>query len=111
MLLARLIINRSAQPLSQAYHGLVLTTAQHSIGRPDAWVTAIPSQCLEAPLMPTAVSSALASGIPGTGGMSGGAGGSASAERSTGLPGAATGGSSAAETSTGLAGPSSGAFL
>ena len=105
MLLARLVLNRSAQPLSQAYHGLVLTTAQHSISRHDAWIPGIPPQSLEVSWMPTAVSSALAGGIPGTGGISGGAGGSASAERSTGLPGAAVGGGSAAETSTGLAGP------
>ena len=63
-------------------------------------------QALFASFAPGAVSSVLASGIPGTGGMNGGAAGSAAAERSAGLPGAATGGGAAAETSTGLSGPS-----
>ena len=109
MLLARLLSHRSALPLSQAYHGLVLTTAQACIGRPEPWTAGDTLQPFRASLGPGTVGSALASGIPGAGGIGGGAAGSASAERSTGLPSAETGASGAAETSTGLASPSSGA--
>ena len=110
MLLARLLVNRSSQPLTQAYHGLLLTTsaAQACTARnssPHIWAADYSPQSVDGSLVRAALSNVLASGIPGVS-SAGGVTGSASAERSTGLPGAATGGSAAAESSTGLSGPS-----
>jgi hypothetical protein len=110
MLLARLLINRSSQPLTQVYHGLLLTTSAAQAcsacgAGPHAWAAGTSLQSSGGSPVRAALSNGLASGIPGVSGA-GGTGGSASAERSTGLPGAATGGSAAAESSTGLSGPS-----